>query len=161
MKIAIRAGETPESFGFSGKQEMDLGPEYQLAEPADVQGKGVAAGENTFILSGIMRLYLLGSCARCSEPADYCMDIAFEERFEREATDDEAYLYGGDTIDMAQALTDNAFLNLPGRLLCQEGCKGLCPVCGHNLNEGECGCRVESENPFEVLWRLELPAEDE
>ncbi|MBO4749763.1 MAG: DUF177 domain-containing protein, partial [Lachnospiraceae bacterium] len=30
--------------------------------------------------------------------------------------------------------------NWPAKILCKEDCKGLCPVCGKNLNEGECGC---------------------
>ena len=37
--------------------------------------------------------------------------------------------------------------SLPEKVLCREDCKGLCPMCGKNLNEGACGCRQEPSDP--------------
>ena len=33
------------------------------------------------------------------------------------------------------------------KVLCREDCKGLCPKCGRNLNEGPCGCDLHEEDP--------------
>lgn len=46
-------------------------------------------------------------------------------------------------------------LELPQRYLCREDCRGLCPTCGKNLNEGPCGCREDNGDPrMDVLRRL-------
>jgi uncharacterized protein len=48
--------------------------------------------------------------------------------------------YEGDTIDLTPLVHEQAILALPTRPLCGEGCRGLCPRCGANLNAGPCGC---------------------
>ena len=44
-------------------------------------------------------------------------------------------------VDLTKAVTDRILLDLPMAFLCREDCKGLCPVCGADLNEGDCGCQ--------------------
>ncbi|MGD2114975.1 MAG: DUF177 domain-containing protein [Acidobacteriota bacterium] len=50
-------------------------------------------------------------------------------------------------IDLRPILLEQIQLNVPMRPLCSETCAGLCPVCGADLNEGECGCRRETDDP--------------
>ena len=38
-------------------------------------------------------------------------------------------------------------VSIPGKILCREDCKGLCPVCGTNLNVAECGCDRDVLDP--------------
>lgn len=38
-------------------------------------------------------------------------------------------------------------LELPSKFLCREDCRGLCPMCGKNLNEGLCGCHSDRTDP--------------
>ncbi|MGB9809870.1 MAG: YceD family protein, partial [Caldanaerobacter sp.] len=46
-------------------------------------------------------------------------------------------------------------LSLPMKFLCKEDCKGLCPICGTNLNYGSCSCKREDIDPrLEVLSKL-------
>ena len=46
-------------------------------------------------------------------------------------------------------------LSLPFKNLCREDCRGLCPICGKNLNEGLCGCRPQTADPrLEILRQL-------
>ena len=48
----------------------------------------------------------------------------------------------------AETLIDNEMImSLPMKVLCKETCKGLCPVCGKNLNDGECGCDTFVPDP--------------
>lgn len=42
--------------------------------------------------------------------------------------------------DIAPLVRENILLNMPINPLCSPDCKGLCPVCGGNLNRGECTC---------------------
>jgi len=46
-------------------------------------------------------------------------------------------------IDITEFVRDAVLLAIPLKPVCDEGCKGLCSVCGQNLNEGDCGCRRE------------------
>lgn len=43
-------------------------------------------------------------------------------------------------LDLAELVASNVLLALPMKHLCREDCKGLCPTCGKNLNDGPCGC---------------------
>jgi uncharacterized protein len=58
-------------------------------------------------------------------------------------------------LDLVTALEDEWLLALPQSPMCSEGCRGLCPVCGTNRNEAECGCaQPRRENPFDILAQL-------
>ena len=45
-----------------------------------------------------------------------------------------------DTLDLAPLVRDALVLELPMAPLCRDDCAGLCPQCGANRNEGQCGC---------------------
>jgi Predicted metal-binding, possibly nucleic acid-binding protein len=60
--------------------------------------------------------------------------------------------YQNEEIDLAGLLGEEIRLALPIRFLCKEDCKGLCPKCGANLNEGPCPCpKYKEGSPFAVL----------
>lgn len=46
----------------------------------------------------------------------------------------------GESVDMNPELRDAIILKIPNYPVCRDGCKGLCPVCGKNLNAGRCDC---------------------
>ncbi len=50
-------------------------------------------------------------------------------------------LRSGSKIDLSELVRQLAMLNTPWRWLCRPDCRGLCPVCGQNLNEGDCDCQ--------------------
>ena len=43
-------------------------------------------------------------------------------------------------LDIDGLINNEILLNWPMKVLCNESCKGICKVCGKNLNEGDCGC---------------------
>ena len=47
-----------------------------------------------------------------------------------------------DSIDMNETAISDLLLMLPTKMLCREDCKGLCDICGCNLNERTCNCRM-------------------
>ena len=65
-------------------------------------------------------------------------------------------------IDLAPIIQAALLLDVPYVPLCSEDCTGLCPTCGANLNEGDCGCaaateeEVDASNPFAALRSLKL-----
>jgi uncharacterized protein len=64
-----------------------------------------------------------------------------------EAQEAEEDVYTGKVIDLDPLVREQLLLALPGYPVCREGCKGLCPVCGANLNERECGCERKPPDP--------------
>lgn len=62
-------------------------------------------------------------------------------------TDMGVYPVEGDRADISGAIIAEVTLSLPMKPLCRPECKGICPVCGKNLNEGDCSCRPEEEGP--------------
>jgi uncharacterized protein len=70
-----------------------------------------------------------------------------EAESEVEDEDLETSYYREDQIDLNELLREQFYLALPMKPLCQEGCKGLCPHCGTNLNAGACACTVERTDP--------------
>ena len=49
------------------------------------------------------------------------------------------------TIDLSASLVSALVMDTPFVVLCRDDCRGLCPVCGANLNEGDCGHAAELE----------------
>jgi len=52
-----------------------------------------------------------------------------------------------DAIEVDHLVREQIYLTLPIKFLCQEACKGLCPVCGANLNREECACKEKQGHP--------------
>jgi uncharacterized protein len=57
-------------------------------------------------------------------------------------------------IDLEPLLREYAMLEFPISPVCKPDCKGLCPVCGENLNKTDCGHRPEQDSPFSALKDL-------
>jgi len=98
-------------------------------------------------------------CARCLEPLHQDVKRDFEllyrplgadaGRDELSVTDAEAEIgyYQGDGLLLEDALREQVLLALPLKVTCREDCKGLCPQCGKNLNQEQCSCSTEEEDP--------------
>jgi uncharacterized protein len=78
-----------------------------------------------------------------------------KEEIELHAEEMRMIRFEGDAIDLRDALQDQILMSLPLQPLCSPECRGLCPRCGANLNEGDCGCdRTPDDSPFAVLKKL-------
>ena len=74
---------------------------------------------------------------------------------EDEAPEEDDYVIEEGAIDLNLLVNDAVMLNLPIKHLCDEDCRGLCPICGKDLNLEECGCSRDSIDPrLEVLRTL-------
>ncbi|MDY6399623.1 MAG: DUF177 domain-containing protein [Synergistales bacterium] len=95
-------------------------------------------------------------CARCLkivslEISDKLMYLYYLQG--AEALDDfDDYMpvevdYFGHVLDIMPQINESVYTLLPTKILCKEDCKGLCPNCGKDLNEGPCSCKIESIDP--------------
>ena len=138
-----------------GHQEY-LGRALSFASPLIIDSEHIYDGEG-FNVRGTITTRLNSECALCGKPFIEELSVEFDERFVREpGEDDECYGYSGEALDIGQMVLDNLFLNLPVFSKCSEGCKGLCPVCGCDLNTVQCSCVREEvkDNPFAALEQL-------
>jgi uncharacterized protein len=115
-------------------------------------------------MSGRMTGEVVLRCGRCLEAAPTTIDTEVNMTYVpagEEPTSDEKELeisddmvdvkpYEGDAIDLEETLREELLLALPYAPLCREDCKGLCPRCGKELNDGACTCPPEP--PVEDRW---------
>lgn len=137
-----------EEIMFSDEQFFD--GVYRLTKPLSVTGRIYNNGQS-LTLEAEVTGEIITQCARCLD--DVKADIAFSirelmSRREEESDDSEdMILFDGYEIDLDAIVADNFIMNVSGKYLCDEDCKGLCPKCGKNLNEGECDCDNEYIDP--------------
>ena len=108
-----------------------------------------ADGKSRYRLSGSGSVTLLIPCARCLSPVS--TDVPFEFSYEcsrDDGTDEDGeqlpFLLDEETIDTDLLISSELTQAMPMRVLCREDCKGVCPVCGKDLNEGNCMCGERS-----------------
>ena len=64
----------------------------------------------------------------------------------KEAKEEKDYIDGYD-LDVDKLVFGEILISMPGKTLCKEDCKGICLICGANLNKGECGCDRDILDP--------------
>ena len=105
-------------------------------------------------LEGLFKVYYKANCSRCLKPVTGEAEINISEDFIKSESEEDidVYTFQGNYIELDRALYDNIILSLPVKLLCSEDCKGICQMCGKDLNEGQCNCKYTDINPkLEVL----------
>lgn len=131
------------------------GNNIKFLEP--VKLKGILTNESgTLRLKGEIELNIELGCHRCLESFNEIETIMIDERFiNSEKELDDYYNFSNNEIDLMPMVMDNIIINLPMKILCNEGCKGLCEICGANKNIKECNCTKEHyDYRFEALLRL-------
>lgn len=168
MRIDVSAAlKNPgQAYPFSGR--VVLAPMQVLDDPVSfedvrVEGVCVGAGESASV-EGKISASVHTRCARCLCPVEEPIEAAVHEIFTKEPDpqDPDQRPLDGHEIDLSDIVRDALLLELPLRFLCSADCKGLCPVCGVNMNNERCTCQEEGltrPNPFSAL--SELLTEDE
>lgn len=128
-----------------------------FAEPIRVTG-AVTVRAGVVQLSARAAFVFHGACDRCLAPYTKSYDIPLEHTLvttlENEENDD-FILLDNYQLDLGDLVMADILLELPYKSLCREDCRGLCPMCGKNLNEGLCGCNRKSVDPrLAVLGQL-------
>ena len=132
-----RTGKTQTSFFFEYDADIELSlPDAALVNPVKVQGELFLTGESQAETEGEVTFTVSGECTRCLTPTEKTFTVEYSETF----VEDGAYPVVNGKIDLKKTVDDIIITNTPVAFLCKEGCKGLCPKCGANLNDGECKC---------------------
>lgn len=81
-------------------------------------------------------------CDRCLKEFDREFENEFEHILVQIANtkNDEYVVCESNSLDLNELAISDLLLQLPTKILCREDCRGLCYVCGQDLNEGECNC---------------------
>jgi uncharacterized protein len=124
----------------------------------------------TVLLQGSLDAALVAPCKRCLVEVQVKLPVSFTlnlvpataKRAENDETEDDPKAeragsfdladvdqeqFEGKTIDLDPILREQVLLALPISVVCREDCRGLCAVCGQNLNETECGCERKVPDP--------------
>ncbi len=115
------------------------------------------------VLDCKLKTVALLNCDRCTEPFDLNIFTEFRLVYlfkHKEYIENEninlIYLSPEDTkIDITEEVKEYCMLSIPLKVLCKEECKGLCSICGINLNLESCDCKRDKYNPiWEKLNKL-------
>lgn len=120
---------------------------YEIVEKEPVTLRVRNMGDRSLLVQGRIVLTLMIPCGRCLEPVSVPFDIEIERSLDMNQTDEERveeldeqpYLKGYN-LDVDQLVCNELILSLPMKVLCSEGCKGICNRCGANLNHETCDC---------------------
>ena len=147
------------SVPFSFRLELsglDFFGSRPFAHPGEVSGP-VRKPAGALVLAGEARTTLGVVCDRCLKPFSEELVLPVEhllaETLEDEENDDILLLDGGE-LDLEEVFTTDLVLAMEPKHVCSEECRGLCPKCGADLNDGPCQCRAEVDPRFAVLAQL-------
>ena len=143
---------------------FDFEPDLSDALSGSVRGikRARAAGRihnsaGVLVLSADIDAELECACARClkdfERPVHMHVENTLSDREEDEENPD-IYVFEGDQLDVGDVIASDFILNLDERMLCAEDCKGLCPDCGADLNDGPCSCKKKIDPRLAALGQL-------
>lgn len=135
--------------------ELDFYGVRPFAEPVEVSGKVLnRAGLLELDCEATSNLHLrCDSCGRAFE-RKMTVPVRYMLATELEQEEDDIILLDGTVLDLDNLLNEELIFAMDTKNLCSDDCKGRCPKCGKNLNEGPCNCKPELDSRFAVLAKL-------
>lgn len=118
---------------------------FPVAESSDIHLELFHSKKKRLQADGSMDAKLIIPCDRCLADAAVSFSINFHKEIDcgktdtEDDTDDTQYIEG-ESLDLGRIIHDEILLEWPAKVLCKEDCKGICKVCGHDLNVSDCGC---------------------
>ena len=156
----------PEGLSFTFENLSDLGEDPRVSKPFSGFLSLNKLGVEVKVVGRLKGAIIL-TCDRCLTDYELPIDLEFNLVLQpknsitiegtRELSQEEldVSFYEGDFIAFAEILREEILLAIPYKKVCREDCKGICQVCGKNLNEGPCGCRgFKKASPFAILKDL-------
>ena len=138
IKANININEKDNELIFSNPLKLDL----------TINRKGFK-----FHFNGNIETDLILQCDRCLDKFFYtiCADFNFLFIY----NEDKLEYINGSNLILKNLIFGEIYLNIPYKKLCKLECKGLCPICGENLNKIKCNCKTDDKiNPFYKLKAL-------
>jgi uncharacterized protein len=138
--------------------------EFRQIDPLTVKAVAELLGDE-ILIRGSLRTRIESTCDRCLNPVQLALErdfdltyrpmstIAREEEIELPEGELDIGFYEGEGIELGEVLAEQVNLAVPMKVVCREDCRGLCPTCGADRNNGTCACPPPpSASPFATLW---------
>ena len=96
-------------------------------------------------------------CARCGKPVAKRLTPRYTATLQADAEDadsEDVFPLTGDGVDVSDVVETCLILDMDQKFLCRQDCKGLCPTCGKDLNDGPCGCKKQIDPRMAALGQL-------
>lgn len=125
---------------------------YPIAETSNIKVELQHTGKKNIQVRLQTACVMLIPCDRCLKDVNVPFKIDIDKKIngkspeKKDDFDDTQYIVD-DCLDLDKIIRDELLLAWPAKILCKEDCKGLCSVCGHDLNTGDCGCDREVKDP--------------
>ena len=136
--------------------DLDFYGERPFAHPVVIHGT-VRNMAGALMLEGSADTTLELVCDRCLKPFRQELRLPVStllaETLEDEENDEIVLLEDG-AVDLDEVFTTALVLSMDSKHVCSEDCKGLCPTCGADLNNGPCNCGKEIDPRLAVLAQL-------
>jgi uncharacterized protein len=133
---------------------------FEYTGPTEIDGERVEISldavltnvDGGVLVSANVRTSLPVTCVRCLEVFPCDLVFSLEEEYRQTVPVDGGGTFGAPsqpgsfaidnrhTIDLLEAVRQNALLTVPMQPFCDPDCRGICPGCGINLNRGDCEC---------------------
>ena len=98
-----------------------------------------------------------GLCYKCGDVAKVLVNLPLSTTLVKNSSEYLQFVTGNE-LDLTKLVGEEIVLNFPSVITCKQTCKGLCGVCGKNLNFEKCNCDKaldnNSNNPFGELRKL-------
>ena len=136
--------------------DVDFGGLYPAQDPVVVTGEARnTAGMLLLDFTAASSLHSI--CDRClksflREKSTRCEYLLAEELEDKES--DSILLLDDGTVDLGDLARTAFILDMDTKTLCSEDCKGICPGCGVDLNQGSCTCQKQVDPRLAVLAQL-------
>jgi uncharacterized protein len=121
---------------------------------ADVILEAIAGGVTVV---GTVSAPWQGECRRCLTTATGTLTIPVRELYTPDGDGEDAYPLVDDEVDLEDLVHDAVLLELPIAPVCDEACRGLCPLCGVDRNQGDCTCEAPRDERWAALDVLRVP----
>ena len=148
-----------ERIGFQFEMDLsdvDFGGLYPAQRPVVVTGQ-VRNTAGMLTLTFTAASVLASVCDRClkafDDPRSVTCEYLLAERLENEDSEDVIELEDGH-VDVGDLARTAFIFEMDRKTLCSEDCKGICPGCGVDLNQGTCVCKKQTDPRLAVLARL-------
>lgn len=163
----LDGGRLREVFRIRPDDPVLAGYAPEVREPFSLEVELSLPSHRTYVLTAALRGKVFEPCRRCLRPVAVDVDDRFRVVYLEPGTDENRLRdapgkrgkrgtpedpdiveipAGATGIEISPEVRDRLFLETDLYPLCDEGCRGLCPVCGRDLNEGDCGCEVPASD---------------
>lgn len=119
-----------------------------IIKPVKVLGVFTDMGNDVIEFRGKITTEYQLQCDRCNAPVVYHVDNDVEQKFTtNNSAGEELICIDGNIVDLYPIILEELKINIPMKILCKIDCKGLCNVCGINLNNEQCNCESTDIDP--------------